>query len=77
MGFFQQPQPSFPCTAAFDDTVQLKLSGVYAQRQKGLWMQRIKIQGGVLEAEDWQTLADLARTAHPRHAPFDNNAPVH
>jgi sulfite reductase (ferredoxin) len=58
-------KPTFPCTAAFDDTVQLKLSGVYAQRQKGLWMQRIKIQGGALDAHAWQTLARLARTHTP------------
>jgi len=55
----------FPCTAAIADIDRLKLSGVYAQRQKGLWMQRIKIQGGRLEAEDWQTLANLARTYTP------------
>ncbi len=58
------PEPTFPCTPHSTDS-QLKLSGVYAQRQKGLWMQRIKIQGGVLEAEDWQTLAGLARTYTP------------
>jgi sulfite reductase beta subunit-like hemoprotein len=55
----------FPCTTTIADIDRLKLSGVYAQRQKGLWMQRIKIQGGRLEAEDWQTLANLARTYTP------------
>jgi sulfite reductase beta subunit-like hemoprotein len=59
------PEPTFPCAAAVDSTTLLKLSGVYAQRQKGLWMQRIKIQGGVLEAEDWRTLAGLARVYTP------------
>ncbi len=59
------PEPTFPCTATFDDSALLKLSGVYAQRQQGLWMQRIKIQGGVLEAEDWRTLAECARTYTP------------
>ena len=59
------PEPTFPCTGAYADSNQLKLSGVYAQRQKGLWMQRIKIQGGVLKAEDWRTLAGLARTHTP------------
>jgi adenosine phosphosulfate reductase beta subunit len=61
----KHPKPAFPCPGACTDSSLLKLSGVYAQRQKGLWMQRIKIQGGVLEAEDWQTLADLARTHTP------------
>ena len=59
------PKTLFPCAAASDDIDRLKLSGVYAQRQKNLWMQRIKIQGGMLEAEDWQTLANLARTYTP------------
>jgi sulfite reductase (ferredoxin) len=59
------PEPTFPCLSTCADSELLKYSGVYAQRQKGLWMQRIKIQGGVLEAEDWQTLAGLARTYTP------------
>ncbi len=59
------PEQLFPCTAVNTDIDRLKLSGVYAQRQKGLWMQRIKIQGGMLEAEDWRTLAGLARTHTP------------
>ncbi len=58
-------EPLFPCTAVDADIGRLKLSGVYAQRQKGLWMQRIKIQGGSLKPEDWQTLAALARTHTP------------
>jgi len=62
---FQQPEQIFPCTASDADNNRLKLSGVYAQRQKGLWMQRIKIQGGMLEPEDWRTLAELARIYTP------------
>jgi len=55
----------FPCTATIADIDRLKLSGVYTQRQKGLWMQRIKIHGGRLEAENWRTLANLARIHTP------------
>ncbi len=63
------PEPAFPCAAAYADTRLLRLSGVYAQRRKGLWMQRIKIQGGALDARGWQTLAGLAR-AHTRGTPL-------
>jgi len=59
------PETFFPCATPFADKDLLKLSGVYAQRQNGLWMQRIKIQGGSLEPEDWRTLAALARTHTP------------
>ncbi len=64
-GSLHVSEPLFPCTAVDADIGRLKLSGVYAQRQKGLWMQRIKIQGGSLKPEDWQTLAALARTHTP------------
>ncbi|MBM4312181.1 MAG: hypothetical protein FJ119_14730, partial [Deltaproteobacteria bacterium] len=64
-GDILRPQPAFPCPSARADSRLLKLSGVYAQRQKGLWMQRIKIQGGALDALAWQRLADCAR----RHTP--------
>ena len=60
-----RPEPTFPCTGASTDIDLLKLSGVYAQRQKGLWMQRIKIHGGVLKAEDWRKLAECARIYTP------------
>jgi sulfite reductase beta subunit-like hemoprotein len=57
--------PTFPCPSTCADSELLKYSGVYAQRQKGLWMQRIKIQGGALDAQAWQRLAALARTHTP------------
>ncbi|MCP4715911.1 MAG: nitrite/sulfite reductase [Deltaproteobacteria bacterium] len=57
--------PVFPCTALPDDPTLTKLIGLYPQRQKGLWMQRIKIRGGCLAPEHWNVLADLAEQHTP------------
>lgn len=57
---------SFPCRTMPTDPRIAKLLGLYAQRQEGLWMQRVRILAGVLTADQWQTLAQLARRFTPR-----------
>jgi sulfite reductase beta subunit-like hemoprotein len=42
-----------------------RLLGLYQQRQKGLWMQRVKILGGILTHEQWAALAALCRCYTP------------
>ena len=51
--------PVFPCTVMPEDSTTTKLLGLYPQRQEGLWMQRIKITGGLLTAEQWSELAKI------------------
>ncbi len=62
-------QPVFPCTTIPDASTS-KLLGLYPQRQDGLWMQRIKLQGGALTSQQWTSLAALCR----KHTP---DAPLH
>ena len=56
---------AFPCAAVPDDADQARLLGLYPQRQEGLWMQRLKILGGVLDARQWRTVADVVRLETP------------
>lgn len=58
-------KPGFPCSALPEDPVKSKLLGLYPQRQEGMWMQRIKIRGGVLFAEQWRLLAEMCRRYTP------------
>ena len=65
----EQP-PIFPCKSLPSDGRQCRLLGLYPQRQAGLWMQRIKVLGGILTGDQWQALAELNR----RYTP---SAPLH
>ena len=47
-----------------------KLVGIYAQRQEGLYIQRIRVPAGRISADQWRTVAELTRD----HAP---GYPVH
>jgi len=43
-----------------------RLLGLYPQVQPGLWLQRVKVQGGDLTADQWRLLGRLARRFTPR-----------
>lgn len=58
-------KPIFPCAALPDDPHAARLLGLYPQRQDGLWMQRLKVPGGRLTAEQWRVLADLTNQQTP------------
>lgn len=55
----------FPCEQLPQDAHQQKLIGLYRQIQPDLWLQRIKISGGRLTAEQWKGLGDIARKYTP------------
>jgi sulfite reductase (ferredoxin) len=60
----------FPSSRIPADTKQARLLGMYPQIQDGLWMHRIKVPGGILNAGQWRALAAIARE-------FTPNAPLH
>jgi sulfite reductase (ferredoxin) len=55
----------FPCDRFGQDASSDRLSGLYPQRQDGLWMQRLKNPGGVVSGSEWRALASLAREFTP------------
>jgi len=57
--------PAFPCAEFPSDTRHAKLLGIYPQRQAGLYMQRVRIPGGVLSGDQWRVLARIARQFTP------------
>jgi len=57
--------PAFPCMEFPSDTRHAKLLGIYPQRQAGLYMQRVRIPGGVLSGDQWRVLARIARQFTP------------
>jgi sulfite reductase beta subunit-like hemoprotein len=59
-------RPHFPCDAIPADPARTRLLGLYPQRQEGLWMQRTKLLGGRLNADQWRALALAARRLTPR-----------
>ena len=61
---------AFPCSSLPDDAGHARLLGLYAQRQEGLWMQRLKVLGGRLSPEQWDAVASIA-------AEFTPLAPLH
>ena len=64
------PAVAFPCTRLPDGDREARLLGLYPQVQEGRWMERVKVLGGVLTADQWRTLAAIAR----QHTPA---APLH
>ena len=57
--------PVFPCRALPGDPAQRRFLGLYPQRQEGLWLQRIKLQGGAVSAPQWKDLADMCERFTP------------
>ena len=55
----------FSCRGVPEDPVAVKLLGLYRQRRDELWMQRVKILGGVLTGDQWRTLGQIASELTP------------
>ena len=55
----------FPCERIPEDPGMAKLLGIYSQRQDGLWMQRVKVLGGVLTPQQWDALGRIADELTP------------
>jgi sulfite reductase beta subunit-like hemoprotein len=60
-----QQAPIFPSAAIPNDAAAARLLGLYPQIQDGLWLQRVKILGGTMTAQQWHALANLARRFTP------------
>ena len=52
-------KPVFPGSVLPEDPAACRLLGLYPQRQEGLWLQRIKLSGGVITSRHWKCLADI------------------
>nr|MCU0873089.1 nitrite/sulfite reductase [Pirellulaceae bacterium] len=60
------PNSLFPCERLPEDAGSQKLLGLYRQRQEGLWLQRVRVPGGILGRQSWQALAAIARRFSPQ-----------
>ena len=60
-------RPEFTAAAPPADPREARLLGLYAQRQEGLLMQRLKAGGGRLTVEQWRAVLDLAGDLTPDH----------
>ena len=60
-----QHEINFPCSSVPEDAAAARLVGLYPQRQAGLWMQRVKVLGGVLTAQQWRGLGSAVRNFTP------------
>ena len=55
----------FPCDALPAEPAKARLLGVYPQRQEGLFLQRVKLPGGRIEARQLRALASAAERFGP------------
>lgn len=55
----------FPCASMPEQPARARLLGIYPQRQESLYLQRVRLLGGRVRAEQWEGMAILAR----KHAP--------
>lgn len=62
--------PVFPAASIPDDPALGRLLGLYPQVQEGLWLQRVKILGGILTGDQWRALAAIARR-------YSSTTPLH
>lgn len=60
-----QHAPVFPCESVPETPSEMKLLGIYPQRQAGRMLQRVKIRGGRLTADQWRAMADVAQNFTP------------
>ena len=70
----------FPCPRVPDEPARARLIGLYPQRRPGLWMQRLKVIGGVLDARQWRALARAAghfTPATPLHLTTRQDVELH
>lgn len=63
-------KPEFPAERVPEDPSAAKLIGLYPQVQNGLWLQRVKVLGGILSGPQWRALAEIVRR-------FTPNTPLH
>ncbi len=61
--------PVFPADCIPEDSYVQRLLGLYPQRAEGLWMQRVKILGGVLSGPQWAALGRIP-TEHTPSTPL-------
>jgi sulfite reductase (ferredoxin) len=59
------PRTIFPSGGIPTETKEARLLGLYPQIQDGLWMHRVKVPGGVLDAGRWRALAAIASEFTP------------
>lgn len=57
--------PVFPCREIPSHAPHAKLLGIYAQRQEGRYLQRVRVPLGELTAAQWRALAAIARRLTP------------
>lgn len=57
--------PVFPAAQIPEQAAAARLLGLYPQIQEDLWLQRVKILGGILTAEQWRALARIVRQFTP------------
>lgn len=57
--------PAFPCRDFPAEARPARLLGLYPQRQSGRFMQRVRIPGGILSADQWRALAAITRQFTP------------
>ena len=53
------PKPTFPCRRIPDEPAAARLLGLYPQVQEGRLMQRVKVPGGWLTADQWRAVARI------------------
>jgi len=63
-------KPEFPAEQIPEDASAAKLIGLYPQVQDGLWLQRVKVLGGIVLGPQWRALAEIVRR-------FTPNTPLH
>ncbi|MFQ6049240.1 MAG: hypothetical protein ACE5K7_07745 [Phycisphaerae bacterium] len=56
----------FPCRTVPEELKTARLIGLYPQRQQGLWMQRVKVLGGLLSGGQWRALGEIVRQFTPQ-----------
>ncbi len=70
----------FPCRQIPSESADAKLIGLYRQSVEGLWLQRVKIPGGLLTADQWRAAAAIAREftpATPLHLTTRQDVEIH
>ncbi len=51
----------YPGKRVPEDSVAGKLLGLYKQIQEGVWLQRVKVPGGLLSGRQWRRLGEMSR----------------
>jgi sulfite reductase (ferredoxin) len=70
----------FPVDSLPEEAALARLVGLYPMRQQGLFMQRVKVQGGVLSTDRWRALAAIARShtpGYPLHVTTRQDVELH